>query len=348
MFSTGPERQRRPAGRRTQRGETMTQDVHDTLASWFDSYAVEGQLHDVPPHAVHEVTVDGRRAVCKVARGETADVGAEAAAMAHADRHTDLPVPSVVAADEDAFVASWVDGLPDEDAAPDAGEVTDAYARALGRTLARLHAATADAFPRPGFPRLGGAWGPGDPAGSLVVDAHEDWHAVARDYVAEARAYLADIGRADPADEVLALLDDRPDLFAGAGTPVLCHGNLLPDHVGFERDAGDPVAVAAVIDFEHAMVAPAEYDLWRTALPVFFRGSPTPDPAYEAFREGYGSVRPLPHGVERRRDAWVVVTLVSYLVALDVQNRGIGPDERPRAEGMAEKISETAADLRSR
>jgi hypothetical protein len=44
----------------------------------------------------------------------------------------------------------------------------------------------------------------------------------------------------------------------------------------------------------------------------------------------------------------VVVTLVSYLVALDVQNRGIGPDERLRAEGIAEKISETAADLRSR
>ena len=41
MFSTGPERQHRPAGRRTRRGETMTQDVHDTLASWFDSYAVE-------------------------------------------------------------------------------------------------------------------------------------------------------------------------------------------------------------------------------------------------------------------------------------------------------------------
>ena len=181
-----------------------------------------------------------------------------------------------------------------------------------------------------------------------MVDAHEDWHAVARDYVAEARAYLADIGRTDPADEVLALLDDRPDLFAGAGTPVLCHGNLLPDHVGFERDAGDPVDVAAVIDFEHALVAPAEYDLWRTALPVFFRGRPTPDPAYEAFREGYGSVRPLPHGVERRRDAWVVVTLVSHLVALDVQNRGIGPDEHLRAEGIAEKISETVADLRSR
>ena len=125
----------------------MTQDVHTALASWFDRYEIRRQLHDVPPHAVYEVTVDGRRAVCKVARGETADVGAEAAAMDHVDRHTDIPVPSVLAAREDAFVATWLDALADDDV--DRDDPTDA--RALGRGLARLHAATADAYSTAAF-----------------------------------------------------------------------------------------------------------------------------------------------------------------------------------------------------
>jgi tryptophanyl-tRNA synthetase len=159
----------------------MTQDVHDALENWFAQYEIERQLHDVPPHAVYAVTVDGRRAVCKVARGETADVGAEAAAMAHADRHTDLPVPSVLAARECAFVATWLDGLGGRVDPEDPAD-----ARALGRGLARLHTATANAVPRPGFPELGPAWGPD---GHAVSERDDDSRVLAvdgRDVVAAA------------------------------------------------------------------------------------------------------------------------------------------------------------------
>jgi len=329
----------------------MTQDVHTALASWFDRYEIRRQLHDVPPHAVYEVTVDGRRAVCKAARGETADVGAEAAAMDYVARHTDVPVPSVLAARDDTFVATWLDALEIDDV--DRDDSTDA--RALGRGLARLHAATADAFARPGFPTLGSAWGPDDRPldrdGSvgLAVDDRTDWHAVALDFLLEIRSHLVTIGWADPADEVIALLDDYPDLFDGAGTPVLCHGNLHPEHVALRRDGAESEPqLAALVDFEHALVAPAEYDFWRTAIPVFHDTNLDWRATFVDFRDGYESIRSLPLGVERRREAWWLVIFVSFLLALDVQNEGIGPDERERAEGTADLVSEWVATIRNR
>ncbi|WP_436925882.1 phosphotransferase [Halosimplex amylolyticum] len=323
----------------------MTQDVHSALATNFERYEIREQLHDVPPHAVYEVRVDGRRAVCKVARGDTADPETEAAVIHHVDRHTDLPVPSVLAAGEGYFVASWLDGLPADDEVPSPDETDAAYARALGSSLARLHDATAGTFVRPGFPRADS--GDGDP---LAVDARDRWVGVVQGLLDEFEAYLVDTEWVDPVREVRTLVEDYPDLFAGAGDPVLCHGNALPDHVGFGTDAsGDPTDIAALVDFEHALVAPGEYDLWRTAIPVFGRpGADAPRPALSAFRAGYESVRPLPDGFERRRDGYRLVNLASYFVALDVQNGGIGPDERPQADGMADVVSETVGSIRDR
>ena len=332
----------------------MTQDVHTALASLFDRHEIRRQIHDVPPHAVYEVTVDGRPAVYKVARGETADVGSEAAVIDYADRCTAVPVPSMLAAGDDAFVATWLDILPESDVDPD--DPTDA--RALGRGLGSLHAATADGFARPGFPTLGSGWGPDDrpvdnrPAddtgsAGLVVDDRADWHTVAREFLLDIRDYLDTIGRAAPADKVVALLDDYPGLFDGAGTPVLCHGNLYPEHVALRRDETEP-ELAALVDFEHALVAPAEYDFWRAAIPLFHEPGAGATATFSAFREGYESVRALPMGVDRRRDAWWLVTFVTYLLALDVQNGGIGPDERERAEGTADLIADRVATVRAR
>jgi hypothetical protein len=181
----------------------------------------------------------------------------------------------------------------------------------------------------------------------VAVDGRADWHAVAREFLGEVREYLATIGWAGPADEVLALLDDRPDLFEGAGTPVLCHGNLHPEHAALDR-TGDEPELAALIDFEHALAAPAEYDVWRTAIPLFHEPGSGPTDTLSAFRAGYESVRDLPLGVDRRRDAWWLVIVVTYFLALDVQNRGIGPDERERAERTADLIDDLTATVRER
>ena len=324
----------------------MTQDVASALAANFERHEIDAQLQKVPPHAVYEVRVDGRRAVCKVARGPTAEPETEAAVIDHVDRHTDLPVASVLAAGEGYFVASWLDGLPTDDAVPGSADIDEAYARALGRTLGRLHGATAGTFARPGFPRVG-RWD--DSGGALAVDTRTRWVDVVRDFLDGLADDLSGTDWVDPVREVRRLVDECPEVFAGAGDPVLCHGNLLPDHVGFATDGdGDPAAPAAIVDFEHALVAPGEYDFWRTATPVFGPPNDSPSPGMAAFRRGYESVRPLPDDFERRRDGHLLLNLASYFLALAVQQNGIGPDERPKAEGMSETVSDLVSTVRDR
>ena len=128
---------------------------------------------------------------------------------------------------------------------------------------------------------------------------------------------------------------------------MLCHGNLHPEHGALDR-TGDEPELAALVDFEHAMVAPAEYDFWRTAIPLFHEPGSGATDTLSAFRAGYESVRSLPLGVGRRREAWWLVIFVTFLLALDVQNRGIGPDERERAEGTAALVSDLVATVRER
>lgn len=326
----------------------MTRDVSDALDRQFERYEIGEQLHDVPPHAVFEVYVEdlGERAVCKVARGATADPETEAAVIDHVDDHTDLPVPSILAAGDGYFVASWLDGLPAGEDVPDPDGIDVADARALGTALARLHEATAGTFARPGFPVCTSSSGP---ESRLAVDSRQRWADVVQDRLDDVAAHFEGTEWVDPVSEVRRLVEECPDLFAGGGDPVLCHGNLLPDHVGFSRDErGEPTEPAAIIDFEHALVAPGEYDFWRTAMPVFDRPGEAPRPTRSAFRNGYESVRPLPDGFERRADSYRLLNLASYFVALDVQQGGIGADERPHAERMRHGVQQNVATVRDR
>lgn len=182
----------------------------------------------------------------------------------------------------------------------------------------------------------------------LAVDGRACWPAVVRAYLDRVAADLADTEWAEPVRAVRRLVADRPWLFDGAGEPVFCHGNALPDHVGFASDGtGDPEPIA-LVDFEHALVAPGEYDYWRTALPLFCRPDGPDRPTLAAFRAGYESVRPLADGFERRREGYVLVNLASYLRALRVQNDGVGPEESPRAEAMAASVADRVAAARER
>jgi fructosamine-3-kinase len=118
----------------------MTTDIHDALETYTTDYEIGRQLHDVPPHSVVTVTVDGTRAVCKLASTDDATPAVEARAMQFVDRRTTVPVPSVLAMGSDWFLAAWHDDVTHE-------TVLDARsARALGTTLATLHDETAPAF----------------------------------------------------------------------------------------------------------------------------------------------------------------------------------------------------------
>ncbi|UPW01530.1 aminoglycoside phosphotransferase family protein [Halorussus gelatinilyticus] len=309
---------------------TDSADVRDALASISNDYEVRRRLHAVPPHAVYEVSVEGTRAVCKVARGARADPSTEARVMSFVGRETVVPVPRILAVGGDWFVAEWRAGLPDDDLPLDAER-----ARTLGAGLATLHDETAGAFEKTGFPRAEG--------GRLVVDARDAWTETVSDLLEDLRDYLADFGYADVAEEARALLEERPDLLAGSDDPVLAHGNYLPSHVAV-RDG----EVTCVIDWEHALVAPAEYDYWRTAMPLLGdSGDPDESGEFAAFREGYTSVRPLPTDSDRRSECFRLVNAVSYLKSLHLQRQRTGQAKARFAAHIRESVYETVRQFRA-
>ena len=247
-----------------------------------------------------------------------------------------MPAPAVLAVGENHYVAEWLDGTPAEGA-----DVDELKAQTMGAGLATLHEETT--FDATGLPAAGEE--------GLVVDAHERWADTVRIFLEDLRGYLADAKpRYEPvAEDVIAFVEDQPEAFEGPGDPVLCHGNYLPDHVGIDRqyaagaDEPAPDAVTSVIDFEHALVAPAEYDFWRSMYPI--RESVN-GPLATAFRDGYESVRPLPAGYGERETAFSLVILVEYFQSLFLQGNITGAEAERRGERMAEGITERLATLR--
>lgn len=302
--------------------------IHDTLASEYDHVTVGDRLHAVPPHVVHEVTVDGQRAVCKLAVGPEAVLGREAAAQAHAASETDLPVPAVLTAGEGFYVAEWLDGVPDSGGDHD----LESWARTAGAGLARLHEGTP--LDDHGPLRADGE--------ALSVAAHPTAAEAMAGYLQDLRPGVAGTGYADVLDDAAGFLREHPDCLAGAGDPVLCHGNWLPDHVGVE--GGE---VTAVIDFERAVAAPAEHDYVRAALPLFLAPGRDEEPARRAFRSGYESVRPLPAGFDERLDVHRLVVVASFVESLFVQDEFDAAGTCERADGLREAVSELSTKLES-
>jgi aminoglycoside phosphotransferase (APT) family kinase protein len=304
----------------------MTGEIRLRLGSQFDDYRIVRQLHDVPPHEVYEVVVDGRRAVYKGDTGPTGNAGVEGRVIGFVDRETSLSVPETLRVSDEYYVAAWHPDAPTPD---EQHEVDEAWASAAGRGLATLHAETAEVFDQYGQLRVRG--------GELTTGGHGSWHSAALASVRRRRSVLARYGCADVADAVTDFLRERPSLLAAADGPVCCHGWATPEHVAV-RDG----RVACVVDFEHATVAPGEFDVWRTAMPTF--GSES-EQLRRVFRDGYESVRPLPSGFERRQPVYALLNLVYYLESLHVQDQHDAAETAARAEELRESVFETLREL---
>jgi fructosamine-3-kinase len=276
-------------------------DVSDVLAQYATDYTVRRELHRVPPHVTYEVSLDGQRAVCKLAMGPEADLATEGRIVRFVDRETTVPVPEVIAIDSDSFVAAWHDGVPEPTHSDGSESANETWARVAGAGVATLHAETEPAFERTGLFRA-------DDDG-LALCGHDSWAETVEAFLDRRREFLCGTGYADVAAEALDFVREHPAAFATPDESVCCHGNYLPDHVGVAEGE-----VTCVIDFEHALCGPGEYDYWRTALPAFeARGRPDFEPA---FRAGYESVRSLPNGFDRRADCYRTLNTVSYVRSL--------------------------------
>ncbi|WP_227374837.1 phosphotransferase family protein [Haladaptatus halobius] len=298
--------------------------ARERLAQHVERYQVVRKLHDVPPHVTHEVRVDGERAVCKRTRSDEGDPAMEARAMQFLERNTSVPVPHVLAVGDDYFVAEWDEGVPED------RTLDEARAHRLGAGMAMLHDEMA--FEATGFLQ--------NDDGDLALNADETWHETVGEELADRRDFLESFGYDDVAADALAFVREHPGLFDGAGDPVLCHGNYLPEHVGTDGDG-----VTCVIDFEHALAALGEYDYWRTALPLFAGSNRSGEALAESFRAGYESVRSLPDGFDRRRKVYWMVNTVSYFRSLFLQRQQTGQEAARTAAFFRDYVYNTIHSL---
>lgn len=299
----------------------MDEHIETTLAQHTaDSHVVE-TVHDIPPYRVYKVRLDGQQAVLKMDANERGHAADEGRAHEYVATQTTASVPAILAVGSDHYITAW-----HEEIAASSPRIEAAWARAAGRWMGTLHAETAGEFA--GFGRL-------RDDGGLALDAHDEWVAAAIERVEYHRPHLQTSGHADVADAVVAFFEANPAVFDGAGGPVLCHGDIHPEHL--RRTAEGSVA----IDFEHALVAPAEYDYWRTVMPYLRANEDVDEAVTQVFREGYESVRSLPDGTESRSDAYRLVNLVAFLESLYLQRTTPQPRRDKLGERMRELVFET-------
>jgi len=160
---------------------TTESTVRTVLASEFEEFAVEDCVRVGQRHTVYAVTVDGRRAACKVTDCQPATLAREGAVLRAVTERTSVPAPEVLASTafesgvadsgEGVLVLQWVEG--DRFDERSLGDQTPARLSAVGRALARLHDATEGWFDGHGPLRAGA-----DPHrsvdGPLAVDGPQD------------------------------------------------------------------------------------------------------------------------------------------------------------------------------
>lgn len=305
----------------------MNSTVEDRIESHFDRYEIVRQLHGVPPHEVYEISIEDRRAIYKGDTGPTGRAGIEGRIISFVGDRTSVPVPEILCIGTDYYIAAW---HPDAPHPQETYQTDSEWAAAAGRGLATLHEETATEIDSYGQFVV--------QDDRLTVSGYDDWHAAAIEYVQKYRPTLGQYGHADMADAVIEFFANRPDVFAGCGGAVCCHGWATPEHVAVADGQ-----VVCMVDFEHALAAPGEFDYWRTLVPTF--GPAETNDARKKFRAGYESIRPLQDEFDRRRPLYGLLNGIYFFESLYVQDQHSPEEEAERAAAYRERIYDTIDSL---
>lgn len=106
-----------------------------------------------------------------------------------------------------------------------------------------------------------------------------------------------------------------------------------------------PLRAERVGSLRESLVAPGEYDYWRTTMP-YFEARDEIDESVPAFRDGYESVRSLPDHFEQRRPVYCLINWVAFIESLHLQ-KTVEPTKRETmSEWMRTRVFDTLEELR--
>lgn len=305
----------------------MSEKIKNTLSQYNTESKVIRELHDVPPYRVYEIQLGEQRKVLKIDDHERGHAADEGRIHEYVATNTSAAVPEIDAVGTDHYITTWHDEIADS-----SEQVESQWAHAAGVWLGTLHADTAGEFD--GFGQLR------NDTGNLELAGHKNWADAVTERISHHRPFLTSVGYGDVANAVEKFFREHPSVFDGIGGPVLCHGDVHPEHHVRSNREG-----TVAIDFEHALIAPAEYDYWRTVMPYFEARDDVDGNVKHAFQDGYESIRPFVEGFEHRRPLYRLINWVAFIESLYLQ-KTVEPEKRKKmGKGMRKRVFETLEEV---
>lgn len=179
-----------------------------------------------------------------------------------------------------------------------------------GRKLARLHDSTGfEDHGKLGY-RSGGE--------ELFVDKSENWPEMFSGILEKLADNLEDTRFSNYSEEVLKLFEENKNILRDDPPAKLVHQEYSPRNIMYRDNS-----VAGVLDWERAVSADPEYDLFNaerhfTAKTNLMEGtSQTADEIQKAFRRGYREIRDLEDGWQQRRKLYHLVYVVQVMWVLE-------------------------------
>lgn len=252
-----------------------------------------------------------------------------------ADR-TEVPVPRILVFEQNPdldidpyFVTERIrgDNLAESMGQLDS-ETRERVIEHAGRTLGDMHANVGFE----GYGRLA----LNDDDKRLIVDEFSwDWQAFFTDLVESYIDRLADTPFADLQDDARAYLDQSVDCIESTGPPRLVHDDFRPANMLFDADDSDPIT--AVLDWQFALAADAEYHIARTEflfIDPAFQDAETRgrlrDRLYDGYRENLDFDPPA--GFDDRRAVYYFATLLWRMLGFEAAFAEAGELAQGRAE----------------